>query len=72
MYAVVYSADVRGDYWTYTLQIVQRTYVGPLNILYFLGDPLGNTWTYETSYRTSAGVTGRPLLYQRVGGELSL
>jgi hypothetical protein len=63
----------------YTPQKVQRTYMGPLDVRYFLGYPLGNTWTYETPYgpmckdhRTYARVVGRPLLCQRVGGELSL
>jgi hypothetical protein len=63
----------------YAMQKVQWTYVGPLNIHYFLGYPLGNTWTYETPFgplckdhRMYARFAGRPLLCQRVGGELSL
>jgi hypothetical protein len=79
MYAAVYSADVRGDHWTYALQIVQWTYMGPPDVCYFLGYPLGNTWTYETPFellckdhQIFARVAGRPLLYQRVGGKLFL
>jgi hypothetical protein len=63
----------------YAMQKVQWTYVGPPNIRYFLGYPLGNTWTYETpfgplckDYQMHARFTGRSLLCQRVGGELSL
>jgi anaerobic ribonucleoside-triphosphate reductase len=64
---------------TYTLQIVQWTYMGPLDVCYFLGYHLGNTWTYKTfsgpmckDHRTYARVAGRLLLCQRVGGKLSL
>jgi hypothetical protein len=69
----------RGDHQTYALQIVQRTYMGPPDIRYFLGYPLDNTWTYETpsksmckDHRTYARVAERPLLCQRVGGKLFL
>jgi hypothetical protein len=80
MYAAVCSAgSTVGDHRTYALQIVQRMYVGPRDVCYFLGYPLGNTWTYETPYGPMckdhwryARVVRRSLLCQRVGGELSL
>jgi hypothetical protein len=63
----------------YAMQIVQRTYVGPPDVRYFMGYLLGNTWTYETPFgplckdhRMYARVVGRLLLCQRVGGKLSL
>jgi hypothetical protein len=63
----------------YALQIVQRTYVKPSDVRYFLGYPLGNTWTYETpsgpmckDHQTHSRVVGRSLLCPRVGGKLSL
>jgi hypothetical protein len=80
MYAVVCSADVWGgttEHMPY--KPYKRTYVGQLDIFYFLEYPLGNTWKYEIpvgplckDHWTYARVAGRPLLYQRVGGELSL
>jgi hypothetical protein len=36
---------MEGDHWTYALQNVQRTYVGPPDVRYFLKYPLGNAWT---------------------------
>jgi hypothetical protein len=69
----------REGHWTYALQKVQQTYMGPPNVCYFLKYPLGNTWTYETpsgpmckDHRTFARVVERSLLCQRVGGELFL
>ena len=65
------------DHWAYALQIVQADIRGTTGFTLLLEYPLDNTWTYETPFgplckdhRTYA--TGRPLLYQRVGGELSL
>jgi hypothetical protein len=59
----------RGDHRTYACQIVQRMYVGPPDVRYFLGYPLGNTWRYETpsgsmckDHQVYARVAGRPLL----------
>jgi hypothetical protein len=79
MYTVVGSVGIGGDHQTYALQIVQRTYVGPPDVRYFLGYPLGNYWMYETpsgpmckDHRTYARVARRPLFCQRFGGKLSL
>jgi hypothetical protein len=69
----------REDHRTYALQIVQRKYVEPSDIRYFLGYPLGNNWMYETPFgpmckdhQTYARVARHSLLCQRVGGKLSL
>jgi hypothetical protein len=69
MYAYVYSTDVcRGTIGCTLCRPYQQTYVGPLDVRYFLVNPLDNTWTYETpsglmyeNHRTYARVAGRSL-----------
>jgi hypothetical protein len=80
MYVAVFSTDVRWgtightlckpyskytwDHWTDSLQNVQWTYVGPLDIRYFLKCPVVNTWTYEAAF----GLLGKNhRTYIRVG-----
>jgi hypothetical protein len=68
-----------GNYQTYTLQTVLADVRGTIEHMLLFEYPLDNTWTYETPFglmykdhRTYPRVAGRPLLCQRVGGELSL
>jgi hypothetical protein len=51
----------RGDHQTYALQTVQQTYVGPLDIRYFLEYPVVNTWMYEAAFGPLENSTGRTL-----------
>jgi hypothetical protein len=39
-----------GDHETYALQTVQRTYVGPPDIHYFLKYSVVNTWMYKVTF----------------------
>jgi hypothetical protein len=67
-----------GDHWTYALQIVQRMYMRPSDVCYFLEYPLINTWAYEIPFgplcksaRRTLGLGGRPLLFRELVAAIS-
>jgi hypothetical protein len=53
-----------GDHRMYTLQTVQRKYVGPPDVRYFLKYTVVHTWMYEATFRP-VGKNHR--MYVRVG-----
>jgi hypothetical protein len=64
------------DHRSYALQIVQRMYVGPSDIHFFLEYPLVYTWMYEApfgslgkNHRTFTMVGWTFAAFQRVGGK---